>query len=206
MESKKTPRRALIVLAVLAVGGCAAPHKVETTPPARPVVLGVEQAGAGEATRFVFCVQEQCSALTPKSPATAAPALASAQPRPAPPAAAASAPAPAPVEVDVQFAFNDWYINLVDRDRITLALQRSRPQSVLITARSDFVGPAVQQQRVAQARAAELRKLIAASASPGTRIAESLEIAAPDRVPSEQQARQRRGTVRFLVQQPSAGA
>lgn len=203
MESQKTPRLALIALAVLAVGGCAVPRKVEQTPPARPVVLSVEQAGAGDSTRFVFCAQEQCPALTPKTPANGGSAVASAPARPAPPT---PAPAAAPVEVDVQFAFNDWHINLVDRDRISLALQKSQPQAVLITARSDFVGPPVQQQRVAQARAAELRKLIAAIASPGTRIAEALEIAAPDRVPSEQQARQRRGTVRFLVQQPSAGA
>lgn len=207
MESQIAFSRTVMCLAAIALCGCITQAKTGHLPPARPVVLSIQQVGAAETSRFVYCIQEECNAVTPKTPALPQSVIAQSKATSATLLVPNAAEPPDDVSLEVFFAFNDSHINAADRDRIAMAAHKANAKTILINARSDFVGPPRQQQRIATARAAEIRKLIAANVSPKTRIAEALEIAAPGRVPDKQQAYQRRGTVRFLVSpQPSAGA
>lgn len=162
----------------------------------RPVAIAVQQVGSGETKRYVYCAVDECSALTPKTPPVQRTGQSS------PPTAAAlqkSTTALLTSDLDIPFTTSSSHIGLVDRDRIAVAAARTKSDLVLISARSDFNGPAAQQQRLAAARAQALRSVIASNVSPTARIVEALEIAEPNTGATPTQASQRQGTVRFVV-------
>jgi outer membrane protein OmpA-like peptidoglycan-associated protein len=203
MESQISSRLALMVATAALLSGCTSTINApayQGGPAAPPIRLGVEQVGSGESTRYVYCVEERCSAVTPKTPgrrplpvAALAPASAQSAPMPSVPRAADL------LDLDVSFDFNSSTVHTRDRDRIASAASRSNARSVVITGRSDYVGPAARQQAIAAARAVALRKVVAGTLSQRAPITETFEIAASQRVPAEQQALQRRGTVRFVL-------
>lgn len=203
MESQISTRLALIVALATLTAGCTSQpkhEKVLDAGEAKPLHLGIEQVGAGETMRYVYCAIEKCPSITPKTPA-----LRPTRPAAIPPAGAQSAPTPSfhrpsdSVEVDVGFDFNGTALLSGDRDRIAQAAASGNATSVLITGRSDYVGPAARQQAIAVERVAAIRKVVIGSVSRNASISEAVEIAAPLRVPAAEQARQRRGTVRFSM-------
>lgn len=208
-----------IALAAYLVAGCAALGTVGEQSPQgaapAPLIVDVKQVGmSADASRFVFCAQEDCPRVTVKTPVAASAQLPTIRAVRAVelPAAQAVAPAEArtpPVIVDVPFGFNSAQLHAVDRDRLALAVRKAPANTkFLITGRADYVGRRAAQEQVAAARAATLRRLVAANTSPQALIAEQVEIADPARVPAAEQAHQRRGSVGFRVSpanQPSSG-
>ena len=186
MENLQTSfPRTLTLCALLHLAGCGSipVAMTETAPVPKPTMLGITQVGSGQATRYVYCDIGSCPAPTEKTLASAPPLA---------PVAMATMPA----EVDIAFPFNSSLVSDGDRSVLERAATAHSGASVEITARSDFVGPPVGQQKVIAARAKAMRSIVAPQTQDAQFI-ERHEVAGPQRVAQAEQAKQRRGSVRF---------
>ena len=186
MENLQTSfPRTLTLCALLHLAGCGSipVAMTETAPVPKPTMLGITQVGSGQATRYVYCDIGSCPAPTEKTLASAPPLA---------PVAMATMPA----EVDIAFPFNSSLVSDGDRSVLERAATAHSGASVEITARSDFVGPPVGQQKVIAARAKAMRSIVAPQTQ-DARFIERHEVAGPQRVAQAEQAKQRRGSVRF---------
>ena len=186
MENLQTSfPRTLTLCALLHLAGCGSipVAMTETAPVPKPTMLGITQVGSGQATRYVYCDIGSCPAPTAKTLASAPPLA---------PVAMATMPA----EVDIAFPFNSSHVSDGDRSVLERAATAHSGASVEITARSDFVGPPVGQQKVIAARAKAMRSIVAPQTQDAQFI-ERHEVAGPQRVAQAEQATQRRGSVRF---------
>lgn len=186
MENLQTSfPRTLTLCALLHLAGCGSipVAMTETAPVPKPTMLGITQVGSGQATRYVYCDIGSCPAPTAKTLASAPPLA---------PVAMATMPA----EVDIAFPFNSSHVSDGDRSVLERAATAHPGASVEITARSDFVGPPVSQQKVIAARAKAMRSIVAPQTQ-DARFIERHEVAGPQRVVQAEQAKQRRGSVRF---------
>lgn len=186
MENLQTSfPRTLTLCALLHLAGCGSipVAMTETAPVPKPTMLGITQVGSGQATRYVYCDIGSCPAPTEKTLASAPPLA---------PVAMATMPA----EVDIAFPFNSSHVSDGDRSVLERAATAHSGASVEITARSDFVGPPVSQQKVIAARAKAMRSIVAPQTQDAQFI-ERHEVAGPQRVAQAEQATQRRGSVRF---------
>lgn len=186
MENLQTSfPRTLTLCALLHLAGCGSipVAMTETAPVPKPTMLGITQVGSGQATRYVYCDIGSCPAPTAKTLASAPPLA---------PVAMATMPA----EVDIAFPFNSSLVSDGDRSVLERAATAHSGASVEITARSDFVGPPVGQQKVIAARAKAMRSIVAPQTQ-DARFIERHEVAGPQRVAQAEQAKQRRGSVRF---------
>ena len=186
MENLQTSfPRTLTLCALLHLAGCGSipVAMTETAPVPKPTMLGITQVGSGQATRYVYCDIGSCPAPTEKTLASAPPLA---------PVAMATMPA----EVDIAFPFNSSLVSDGDRSVLERAATAHSGASVEITARSDFVGPPVGQQKVIAARAKAMRSIVAPQTQDAQFI-ERHEVAGPQRVAQAEQATQRRGSVRF---------
>ena len=191
MENLQTSfPRALTLCALLYLVGCGSipVAMTETAPVPKSTMLGITQVGSGQATRYVYCDIGSCPAPTAKTLASAPPLA---------PVAMATMPArTVPAEVDIAFPFNSSHVSDGDRSVLERAATAHPGASVEITARSDFVGPPVGQQKVIAARAKAMRSIVAPQTQ-DARFIERHEVAGPQRVVQAEQAKQRRGSVRF---------
>ena len=186
MENLQTSfPRTLTLCALLHLAGCGSipVAMTETAPVPKPTMLGITQVGSGQATRYVYCDIGSCPAPTEKTLASAPPLA---------PVAMATMPA----EVDIAFPVNSSHVSDGDRSVLERAATAHPGASVEITARSDFVGPPVSQQKVIAARAKAMRSIVAPQTQDAQFI-ERHEVAGPQRVAQAEQATQRRGSVRF---------
>lgn len=179
------------MLASVLLAGCAA-----VTPPAAPVrtslkpsMFSVTQVGNGSSVRYVFCEADSCPTPTEKTPVTHQSSTSLAAPVPASRSAA--------MALDVSFPFNSSHVSDGDRNALSAASAARRGNHVEIIARSDFVGPRPGQQKVIAARAKAMRSILATKTQ-DVQITERHEVAGPQPVAESEQARQRRGTVRFI--------
>lgn len=191
MENLQTSdRRALILCALALLAGCRSTPltKPEPAPAPKPALLGVTQAGSGQTARYVYCDIDNCPAPTAKT--LAGPAPRAAQTVSATPAGF-SQPA-----VDISFPFNSSRVSDGDRSVLEQAAAAHPGARVEITARSDFVGPPAGQQKVIAARARAMRSIVAPQTQ-DAQVIERHEVADPQPVATAEQAKQRRGSVRF---------
>lgn len=190
------------LMAAVALSACAgAPDRTEsvaTTSLSVVARLGVTQVGANP-SRYVYCDLPACP--TPTEKTRAIPLI------PAVMAPTVSSPGPLPTKklsktVDVAFKFNSAVLSASDQGRLKAGAAESVGADIELIARSDFVGPPAGQTKLAKARAAAMRHVVAKQA-PETRIREAQEIAVPQPVNAERQAHQRRGSVTFQSSQPT---
>lgn len=165
----------------------APPHSVEAR-------LGVTQVGENP-SRYVYCDLPACP--TPTEKTRAAPMIAAVMASPL----NSKSPGALPVKrlsktVDVAFKFNSAVLSASDLGRMKAGVAESVGADIELISRSDFVGPPAGQTKLAKARAAAMRHVVAKQA-PETRISETQEIAGPQPVNAEKQAHQRRGSVIF---------
>lgn len=159
----------------------------KNTLPALPAPrIDIAQAGSGTAARYVFCEVENCPLPSPKTAPTPMPSVVP----PSPVMATSTA------IVEVTFPFNSSRVSDSDRHALSQSASTHPDARVEITARSDFVGPPIGQKQVIAARSRVMRSLVAKE-SHGTQFSENHEVADPRPVAAAEQAKQRRGTVRF---------
>jgi len=191
MENQYTTERlALTLVAVALLSACtSAPVVVSPPAPAKPVQLGITQAGFGPSARYVYCEEGACPAPTRKTLAAAGPVI-------VPAALRTFEGRTLWHTVDIAFPFNSARISEADRQKLADAAAQYGGGNIEISARSDFVGPVEGQKKVVAARASAMRRIVAKQ-SQGAQISERQEVAGPTRVADAEQAQQRRGTVRF---------
>lgn len=191
MENLQTSdRSALTFCAFVLLAGCSA-TPIAPIGPAQPPIsaqLGITQVGSGSATRYVYCDIESCPRPTKKTLADGVVMT---------PVAITQSTAPsAPAAVDIHFPFNSSRVSDADRSALEKATASHPGARVEIIARSDFVGPPAGQQKVIAARAKAMRSIVA-NQTQDAQVIERQEVADPQPVAKAEQAKQRRGSVRF---------
>lgn len=197
-SSYRISRALVVTMVTAALCACAvAPDQVKsvaTAPLPVEARLGVTQVGENP-SRYVYCDLSNCpvptekTRATPRIPVVMTPQVTSKVP------AALPATKP-PTTIDVAFRFNSAALSASDLGRLRAGAIESAGADIRLISRSDYVGPPVGQTKLAKARAAAMRHVVAKQA-PETRISETQEIAGPQPVNAEKQAHQRRGSVIF---------
>jgi outer membrane protein OmpA-like peptidoglycan-associated protein len=153
------------------------------TAPARPAPLRIVQLSFGQNAYFAACAEPACPALTPKTlPGPAAlpvaatatdlsshgvAAAAAAEPSPLAPPRAAAAPAsvprsdPADTHILLTFPFGSAALTAESRQTLRRSLRLARESDrIVISGRTDSVGPDEVNQQLALARALAVRNFI----------------------------------------------
>lgn len=174
----------------LLVGGCHTAPKQTVADAPKKIELDIAQVGNEKSTRFIYCDVRDCPQPTAKNLAGDEPIIKVVTKKTERDAVPANS-------IDVAFPFNSSVISADQRNQLVekVALNKNAPE-VQIIARSDFVGPKQGQKKIVQQRAKVLRVIVAKQA-PDAKISVRQEIADPQVVSKEEQAKQRRGTVSF---------
>lgn len=190
MENQFTTERAAVALLLASLlTACTTAPTAVPAPVAqlRPAQLAITQAGFGPMARYVYCEQSTCPLPTTKTPVAVVAAL---------PLKPSVFHPKRLIALEIGFPFNSPRISKGDKKLLAEAATSYAGGDIEIIARSDFVGPAGGQQKVADARAKAMRAIVAKQAQ-DVRITERREVAGPTRVAKAEQAQQRKGTVRF---------
>lgn len=193
MENQRTIGRYPLACAALALlSACGAATVAVTPSPLRPMQMGITQVGDGMLTRYVYCEVSTCPSPSAKTSVLRTTSASH------PPKAGVEYPPRANVStsIDIAFPFNSPRMSDTDKNLLRRAAATHPRAHVEIIARSDFVGPPRGQLQVVAARAQAIRSLVAPQTQ-DAQVIERHEVADPQPVTKAEQARQRRGSVRF---------